>query len=160
MKRVGGLLIPIVPNLCSTSLVSNFYTVKPALPVLKALVKYPDDEVKTDALWAMSYISDGDNSRIQGIVELGQDLLEDLVGFLSAESRTLVVPALRTLGNLVTGDDLQTQATLNAGLLKALAPLLQSPANGVRGPLLLRQFTIQHFWHHRSERRPAGPPAM
>ena len=41
-------------------------------------------------------------------------------------------PALRTIGNIVTGDDLQTQVVLNCGVLSCLLSLLIHPKKGIR----------------------------
>ena len=41
-------------------------------------------------------------------------------------------PALRTIGNIVTGDDLQTQAVLSATVLPCLLALLSNPKKGLR----------------------------
>lgn len=41
-------------------------------------------------------------------------------------------PALRAVGNIVTGDDLQTQVIINCGALSCLPSLLASPKKGVR----------------------------
>jgi len=41
-------------------------------------------------------------------------------------------PALRCLGNIVTGDDTQTQTVINSGALEALGHLLASAKEGVR----------------------------
>jgi importin subunit alpha-6/7 len=38
----------------------------------------------------------------------------------------VLVPALRTVGNIVTGDDQQTQLIINCGALGALLSLLQN----------------------------------
>jgi hypothetical protein len=41
-------------------------------------------------------------------------------------------PALRTVGNIVTGDDVQTQVIINCNALSALLSLLSSPKEGIR----------------------------
>ena len=41
-------------------------------------------------------------------------------------------PALRSVGNIVTGDDLQTQVIISSGALPALLSLLSSPKDGIR----------------------------
>lgn len=41
-------------------------------------------------------------------------------------------PALRTVGNIVTGDDTQTQTIINLGALAALLTLLSHPKKGIR----------------------------
>ena len=48
-----------------------FLQVKPALPALASLIQSNDEEVLTDACWALSYLSDGTNDKIQGVIEAG-----------------------------------------------------------------------------------------
>ena len=45
---------------------------------------------------------------------------------------TVQAPALRTIGNIVTGNDLQTQVIMNSNVLQCLSSLLQSPKRGIR----------------------------
>ncbi|KAJ1528242.1 hypothetical protein HK096_010144 [Nowakowskiella sp. JEL0078] len=45
--------------------------VSPALPVLAKKIRFNDIEVQTDACWAISYLSDGPNEKIQAVVESG-----------------------------------------------------------------------------------------
>lgn len=44
---------------------------KPALPALQRLIHSSDEEVLTDACWALSYLSDGTNDKIQAVIEAG-----------------------------------------------------------------------------------------
>ena len=45
--------------------------IQPALPMLAKLIYSLDDEVLIDACWAISYLSDGSNEKIQAVIESG-----------------------------------------------------------------------------------------
>ena len=104
--------------------------IEPALPVLAKLVYTLDDEVLIDACWAISYLSDGANDKIQAVIEAG--IHRRLVELLQHASTSVQTPALRSVGNIVTGDDVQTQIIINQGALPALYSLLQSSKDGIR----------------------------
>ncbi|KAI4785888.1 hypothetical protein KUCAC02_037483 [Chaenocephalus aceratus] len=79
-------------------------------------------EVLADACWAVSYLTDGSNDRIEVMVQTG--LIPRLVKLLGFEELAVVTPALRALGNIVTGTDEQTQAVLDSGALAMFPALL------------------------------------
>lgn len=104
--------------------------IAPALPVLSKLVYSLDDEVLIDACWAISYLSDGSNDKIQAVIEAG--IPRRLVELLMHASTSVQTPALRSVGNIVTGDDVQTQVIINCGALPCLLSLLSSNKDGIR----------------------------
>ncbi|KZZ97849.1 importin alpha subunit [Ascosphaera apis ARSEF 7405] len=108
----------------------DWATILPALPVLAKLVYMVDDEVLIDACWAISYLSDGTNDKIQAVIEAG--IPRRLVELLMHSSTSVQTPALRSVGNIVTGDDVQTQVVINCGALPALLSLLSSSKDGIR----------------------------
>ncbi|KAI9828793.1 MAG: Importin alpha subunit (Karyopherin alpha subunit) (Serine-rich RNA polymerase I suppressor protein) [Thelocarpon impressellum] len=108
----------------------DWQTILPALPVLSKLVFSLDDEVLIDACWAISYLSDGSNDKIQAVIEAG--IPRRLVELLMHASTSVQTPALRSVGNIVTGDDVQTQVIINCGALPALLSLLGSTKDGIR----------------------------
>ena len=46
-------------------------TVQVALPVLSKMIYSTDEEILTDTCWAISYLSDGANEKIQAVIESG-----------------------------------------------------------------------------------------
>ncbi|CAM0957669.1 unnamed protein product [Alopecurus aequalis] len=109
-------------NFCRGKPQPNFEQVKPALSALQRLIHSQDEEVLTDACWALSYLSDGTNDKIQSVIESG--VFPRLVELLTHQSASVLIPALRTVGNIVTGDDLQTQCVIDHQALPCLLNLL------------------------------------
>ncbi len=81
-------------NLCRGKPPPNFEVVRPALPLLARLLFSQDNETATDACWALSYISDGPNDRIQAVLNAG--VAPRLVELLGSTTTTVQTPALRT----------------------------------------------------------------
>lgn len=118
----------VLPLLCTKCI---FYLkISPALTVLTKLIYSLDDEILIDACWAISYLSDGSNDKIQAVIESG--VCRRLVDLLMHPSTSVQTPALRSVGNIVTGDDLQTQVVITSGALPALLSLLSSQKEGIR----------------------------
>jgi len=109
-------------NFCRGKPPTPFDQVKAALPILQKLIYLNDEEVLTDACWALSYLSDGPNDKIQAVIEAG--VCTRLVELLLHPSPTVLIPALRTVGNIVTGDDAQTQFVIENQVLPCLYQLL------------------------------------
>ncbi|NWI60448.1 IMA5 protein, partial [Calyptomena viridis] len=93
------------------------------LPVLICLMQHEDKDVITDSCWAVSYLTDGSNDRIQIVVDAG--VLPRLVELMACTDLVVMIPALRAIGNVVTGTDQQTQAAIDAGVLSVLPRLLR-----------------------------------
>ncbi|XP_060178897.1 importin subunit alpha-1-like isoform X2 [Lycium barbarum] len=109
-------------NFCRGKPQPAFDQTKPALPALQQLIHSTDEEVLTDACWALSYLSDGTNDKIQAVIDSG--VCPRLVELLLHPSPSVLIPALRTVGNIVTGDDMQTQCIINHQALPCLLNLL------------------------------------
>jgi len=117
-------------NLCRGKPQPAWHMVAPALPVLTQLVSSDDEEVLADACWALSYLCDGSNDKIQAVLDTG--ICARIVELMGHQSVKVQTPALRLAGNIVTGDDHQTQCVINCSALPLLRALLNSPKKGIR----------------------------
>ncbi|KOB87292.1 hypothetical protein PFDG_03030 [Plasmodium falciparum Dd2] len=111
-------------NLCRGKPAPKFEIVSKALPTLAALIYNDDEEILTDACWTLSYLSDGSNENINSVLDAG--VAERVVELLSHCSFLVQTPALRTVGNIVTGDDLQTDVVVKIRSSSKLSCLLKS----------------------------------
>ena len=109
--------------------VPSLSQVAPAVPVLAQILKGTNDDAKTDALWALSYVSDGNDDNIQTVLDTG--IISTIIELLDADSN-IVTPALRTVGNIVSGNDDQTQVIIDAGLLSQIQRLLHHQKRMIR----------------------------
>lgn len=64
-------------------------------------------QILVDAVWALSYLTDGGNDQIQMVIDTG--VVPKLIPLLSHKELKVQTAALRAVGNIVTGTDEQTQ---------------------------------------------------
>jgi len=120
-------------NLCRGKPQVPFEAIKSTLPILSNLLFHPDNDVLTDACWAFSYISDDIgpyNEKISAVIQSGA--VPRLINLLGHKSNNVKHPALRTIGNIVTGDDTQTQVVIDHNALPRLLVLLSNSKKAIR----------------------------
>ena len=118
-------------NLCRGKPSPPKHLIEPAIvPLASLLSRNVGEEVHVDAAWALSYLADGDNDRIQMVMDT--NITGILINFLAKDHLPLMTPTVRTLGNFVTGTDTQTQAAIDAGVITQVARLLHHPNRNLR----------------------------
>eukprot|EP01147_Barroeca_monosierra_P004817 gene4817-113_t len=123
-------------NMCRGKPQPALEKVESAIPMLTKLCHHDDKDTSTDAFWALSYLSDGNNARIDKVLQHLD--LNYMVSILRGSGDSRRCPVLRIMGNIVSGNDNQTQACIDAGLLPALKSILQ--------PDLGRNIDKEIFW--------------
>uniref|UniRef100_A0A1B0G4F0 Importin subunit alpha n=1 Tax=Glossina morsitans morsitans TaxID=37546 RepID=A0A1B0G4F0_GLOMM len=123
-------IVWLMSNLCrNKNPTPPFEEIKRLLPVLSQLLWGTDVQVLADACWALSYVTDDNNTKIQAVVDV--EAVPRLVNLLGAEDPSIVVPALRSVGNIVTGTHPQTDVVISAGGLAKLMNLLKHPKHNI-----------------------------
>ncbi|XP_043647074.1 importin subunit alpha-7 [Drosophila teissieri] len=118
-------------NLCrGKSPPADFAKIVHGLPILARLLDYTDPDVLSDTCWAISYLSDGPNDKIQAVIDAG--VCRRLVELLLHPQQNVSTAALRAVGNIVTGDDQQTQVILGYNALPCISHLLRSTAETIK----------------------------
>ena len=115
----------MMSNLCRNKPAPEIELIYPLIEPLKALVHWNDVKIQIDASWALSYITDGKSDHIQAICD-NKGLVERLIELLATGEKSVTTPALRTIGNIITGTDDQTQFAIDNGIVKLFPGLLQS----------------------------------
>lgn len=108
-------------NLCRGKRPPEWSIVSPAIPVLADLLDSTDTKVLVDACWSLFALS-SDPDHIQTIIEAS--VCRRLVHLLKYDE--LREPALRCIGNIAAGDNLQAQAIIDCGVLSELATILDN----------------------------------
>lgn len=92
------------------------------LPAIQALLRYDDVDVRQDSGWSLSYLTDT-SEEILDLV-LRSQILDDVQRCLKSGNDKVAAPALRVVGNFVSGSDTMTQAIIDTNILSTVIPKL------------------------------------
>lgn len=114
-------------NLCRyTNPSPSIETVTKLLPALEQLLYHNDNAILIDTCRAFAYVSKGSSQNIEAIVKMPAILprLVELINVYCETEIDILSPALRTIGNIVSGNSEQTQCVIDANALPIFHALL------------------------------------
>jgi len=116
----------LISNLTRGKPYPEYREVEPFIPILQFFIEnVQSDEVVNNCMWALSYLSDGTDAQIKAVLDMG--ITDKIVQMLAHDEPHMVAPALRVVGNLVTGGDSLTDQLIEKHVIPPLAMLLSSP---------------------------------
>ena len=131
-----------VHNLCRNKPVPNAHRVGLCIPTIKRIligsqgaggILELDNELLPDLLGTLACLSLTSDTLSQRLLSLGfLDYLIRLLSQMPSLSLPLLTPAMRTLGNFLTGCEQDTQLVIDAGFIPILRRLLRYPLEQVR----------------------------
>jgi hypothetical protein len=98
--------------------------------MLERMLGIDDTETLCNVCWSLAYITDDCSSGIDDVIRLGYH--KRLVNLLSHPESFVKVPALRAVGNIAAGNNIQTDAVINSGAVQLLSGLTRSPLKKIR----------------------------
>lgn len=101
------------------------------LPAMSYLIAQDDKDVVTDAMWGLVYLTETDEAMIDTVLGY-EGVLPQCVALLGHADLPIMMPAMRILGNVISGAEHHTQAAIDAGVLHALVPLIKTGRRNIR----------------------------
>jgi importin subunit alpha-6/7 len=92
------------------------------IEIVETLVKSTDLNIQTDSLWSIAFLLRTDNMKIEVFLE--SNIFKDFMKYLEYDHMQL--PALRIIGNICSGTNLQTQKILDMQFLDKAVELIKS----------------------------------
>jgi len=103
--------------------------VREVLGVVPKVINLDYEETLAETLWLLANASEGDTNRIQLVLNTGT--VQRVISLLMHSNNRIKTGALRTIGNICTGDEVQTQTIIDNGGLDKIEAVLSVGAKRV-----------------------------
>lgn len=118
-------------NFCRGKRAPSVDNAQQVLPALAYLICQEDSNVIADSMWGLNYLTEAEEAFVDVLLAY-ETILPRCVELLGHPDANVMQPAMRILGNVITGTAEQTQAAVDAGIMEALVPLLKADRANVR----------------------------
>lgn len=109
----------VIVNLCRNKQPPiKIEVVAQLIPALLYLIESPDHNILIDTTWAVSYITELGPNYSQLIIDSG--IVNRMAPLLTHQETKIQIAAIRALGCITTGNDVQTQVVIDAGAVPHL----------------------------------------
>jgi len=127
-----ALVAWLISNLCRGPPYPDFPEIAILLPFIEYSLKSGEtEELIYNCMWVLASLSNGDDSQIKEV--LGMDIVEVLKNCLNSTNTKLLIPTLKTIGNILTGDDDdQSYEFLEKGFIEPLFILFEHKSEKIR----------------------------
>lgn len=123
------LLTWTISNICRVKPRPPVHLIIPTISVFKYIIYLEDVECVIDAAWGFSFITELEEG-VHCVIETG--VVPKMIELLASHSISVVVPLLRTVGNIATGQDRETDLLIEKGVLPKLMTLMNHEKKGIR----------------------------
>ncbi|CAD8087573.1 unnamed protein product [Paramecium sonneborni] len=129
-SEIFKTLVWAITNLTQGQPAPNKIYNKDLLLILsEILIISEDEEILTDTCLGLSYLSQDENL-IDILIQ--QRIIEKLILLLNSDKQSLIIYSLRTLGNILTGSEEQTNIVINFGIIQAFEKLIKNKSQKIR----------------------------
>ncbi|CAO1376918.1 unnamed protein product [Diamesa serratosioi] len=127
-------IVWLMLNLCRGKPSPSVQEIEKLLPILATFILHKDSSVVSDACWALATIANDGQYRAQLVLE--QVDIEALIDLFNNERTNIVSAALRCVGNILTGNDLQVAILLSYNIVNTFSVLLDH-----KDPCIVKEVT-------------------
>ncbi|CAG9322377.1 unnamed protein product [Blepharisma stoltei] len=119
-----AILVWVLSNLCKGYPSPPLSLVKEVLKIVPAMIDQIYEDILIDICWIISYVSEISPECVNLLIEL--NIIQKLIDLTTHHNIKIQVPALRSIGNILSGTDEQAQMVLNSGILEKYQILLST----------------------------------